>query len=38
MNKAELVTKLAEKVGISKKQAEACIEAFTDIVTHTSDD
>ncbi len=35
MNKAELVTKIAEKVGISKKQAEAAIESFTDIVMAT---
>ncbi len=35
MNKAELVTKLAEKVQISKKQAEDTIEAFTDVVTET---
>jgi len=35
MNKAELVTKLAEKVSISKKQAEDTIEAYTDIVTET---
>jgi DNA-binding protein HU-beta len=35
MNKAELVTKLAERVGCSKKQAEDTVEAFTDIVTET---
>ena len=35
MNKAELVTKLAEKVGLSKKDAESAIETFTDIVTET---
>jgi DNA-binding protein HU-beta len=35
MNKAELVTRLAERVGISKKQAEEAIESFTDIVTET---
>lgn len=35
MNKAELVTKLAEKVGLSKKDAEACIETFTEVVTST---
>ena len=35
MNKAELVTKLAEKVNISKKQAEDTIEAFTDVVMDT---
>jgi DNA-binding protein HU-beta len=35
MNKAELVTKLSEKVGVSKKQAEDTIEAFTEIVMET---
>lgn len=35
MNKAELVTKLAEKVSISKKQAEDTIEAYTDLVMAT---
>lgn len=35
MNKAELVSRLAERVGISKKQAEEAIETFTDIVTET---
>ena len=35
MNKAELVTKLAEKVGLSKKDAEAAIETFTEVVTST---
>lgn len=35
MNKAELVGKIAERVGLSKKQAEEAIEAFTDIVTKT---
>jgi DNA-binding protein HU-beta len=35
MNKAELVTKIAEKIEISKKQAEAVIEFFTDTVTET---
>jgi DNA-binding protein HU-beta len=35
MNKAELVSKLAEKIGLSKKQAEDAIETFTDIVTDT---
>lgn len=33
MNKAELVAKIAEKIGLSKKQAEEAIECFTDIVT-----
>lgn len=35
MNKAELVGVLAEKVGISKKQAEETVEAFTETVTET---
>ncbi len=35
MNKAELVAKIAEKVGLSKKQAEEAIESFTEIVTST---
>ena len=35
MNKAELVAKIAEKVGLSKKQAEQAIECFTGIVTET---
>jgi DNA-binding protein HU-beta len=35
MNKAELVSRIAEKVGITKKQAEDVIENFTDIVTET---
>jgi len=38
MNKAELVSKIAEKVGITKKQAEDVIETFTDIVMHTLKD
>jgi DNA-binding protein HU-beta len=32
MNKAELVTKLAEKVGLSKKQTEDLVESFVDTV------
>ena len=35
MNKAELVAKIAEKNGITKKVAEDAIEAYTDIVTET---
>lgn len=35
MNKAELVSKIAEKVSLSKKQAEDAVETFTDIVTET---
>ena len=32
MNKADLVTAMAEKAGVSKKDAEASLKAFTDIV------
>lgn len=32
MNKAELVTAMADKAGISKKDAEAALKAFTDVV------
>ena len=32
MNKAELVAAMAEKTGLSKKDAEAALKAFTDIV------
>lgn len=35
MNKAELVAKISEKVGISKKQAEETVEYFEDVVTET---
>lgn len=35
MNKAQLAQTIAEKVGISKKEAESCVEAFTSIVTET---
>ncbi|HCC22014.1 hypothetical protein A2480_02535 [Candidatus Uhrbacteria bacterium RIFOXYC2_FULL_47_19] len=35
MNKAELINSLSDKVGVSKKQAEDLIEAFTDLVTQT---
>ncbi len=35
MNKAELANKIAERVGITKKQAEDMLEAFTDITTQT---
>lgn len=35
MNKAELAQKIAEKVGLSKKEGEAMVEAFTNIVTET---
>ncbi|MBN1585336.1 HU family DNA-binding protein [Candidatus Uhrbacteria bacterium] len=35
MNKAELVAKIAEKVGMTKKVAEDAVETLTDIVTET---
>jgi len=35
MNKAELAQKIAEKVGLSKKEGEAMIEALTEIITET---
>lgn len=36
MNKAELISLLSERVsGISKKQAEECVESFVQIVTDT---
>lgn len=35
MNKAELINYLAEKVGLTKKQAEDMVEAFVDVVTNT---
>jgi DNA-binding protein HU-beta len=35
MNKAELIDKLAEKVGVTKKQAEDLIEGFTQTVMDT---
>ena len=35
LNKAELAQRIAEKAGCSKKEAEAMLEAFTDIVTAT---
>ena len=33
MNKSELVAAMAEKSGISRKDAEAALKAFTDVVT-----
>ena len=33
MNKATLIAKMAEKSELSKKQAEAALNAFTDIIT-----
>lgn len=35
MNKAELANKLAERIGVTKKQAEDMLEAFTEITTDT---
>jgi len=35
MNKAELITLIAEKCQVSKKQAEDMVESFVDIVTST---
>jgi len=35
MNKAELAQTIAEKVGASKKETEAMVEAFVEIVTAT---
>ncbi len=35
INKAELISSISDKVGVSKKQAEDMIEAFTDLVTQT---
>lgn len=32
MNKADLVVAMAEKAGVSKKDAEASLKAFTDVV------
>lgn len=32
MNKADLVAAMAEKTGVSKKDAEASLKAFTDVV------
>jgi DNA-binding protein HU-beta len=35
MNKAELINHIAEKVGVTKKQAEDMVETFVDTVTET---
>ncbi len=35
MNKAEIISHIAEKVGVTKKQAEDMIECFVDMVTDT---
>ena len=34
MNKTELVAAMAEQAGLSKKDAEAALKAFTDVVTN----
>ncbi|MFI3212436.1 MAG: HU family DNA-binding protein [Eubacteriales bacterium] len=33
MNKTELITAMADQAGLSKKDAEAALKAFTDVVT-----
>ncbi len=38
LNKAALAQKIADKVGVSKKEAEEMIAAFTEIVTETLQD
>lgn len=35
MNKAELISYLSEKTGITKKQAEDVVESFVEVVTET---
>jgi len=35
MNKGDLITKISDEVGISKTQANAAIDAFTEAVTKT---
>jgi DNA-binding protein HU-beta len=35
MNKAELINQIAERVGVTKKQAEDMVQGFTEIVTKT---
>jgi len=35
MNKAELASRLADRIGVSKKQAEDAVEAITDMITET---
>ncbi|MCH7492555.1 HU family DNA-binding protein [Patescibacteria group bacterium] len=35
MNKAELISRISEKVGVSKKQAEDVIDAFEEITIET---
>ena len=38
MNKAELVSAMAEKTALSKKDAEAALKAFTDIVAEEQEE
>lgn len=38
MNKAALITKIAEKTDMTKKQAEAALNAFTDAITEALKD
>jgi len=33
MNKQELIAKVADKAGVTKAQAQACVDAFVDVVT-----
>jgi DNA-binding protein HU-beta len=35
MNKAELIAKIADDAGITKTQANACVDSFTEAVTKT---
>ncbi len=35
MNKAELINRIAEKVGVSKKQSEDMLESMLDIITNS---
>lgn len=35
MKKGELINRIAEKIGVSKKQAEDMLEAFTEVITET---
>lgn len=35
MNKAELISQMADKIGVTKKQAEDMVEFFVDTVTET---
>ena len=35
MNKAELINRIAEKIGVSKKQSEDMLESMLDIITNS---